>query len=201
MRKCFTSLAAGAIALAVLVPASSAGATPPHVVIVEKPVGKVSGPILREAVTIIAQRLNGIGVRGSAVYVQGNDIIIELPKADNDVRVGDVLAHGSVIKTAAAHLNSQTDQWEVGITFTGKGSTLFNKYAAAHYQCYEEDEGNPPYCALQAIDLDATVESGPAIEAASFNGRATINGSTSKPFTAQQASDLALVLSFGPDSR
>ena len=52
-----------------------------------------------------------------------------------------------------------------------------------------QDESNPPYCALQAIELDATVESAPAIEAASFNGGATINGSTSDPFTSTQASE------------
>ena len=104
---------------------------------------------------------------------------------------------GSIIKTAAANLNSQTDQWEVDISFTGKGASQFNKYAATHYQCYVEDESNPPYCALQAIELDATVESDPAIEAASFNGGATINGSTSDPFTATQAQDLALALSYG----
>jgi len=34
---------------------------------------------------------------------------------------------GSIIKTAAANLNSQTDQWEVDISFTGKGSSQFNK--------------------------------------------------------------------------
>jgi preprotein translocase subunit SecD len=111
--------------------------------------------------------------------------------------LGPAEMSGSIIKTAAANLNSQTDQWEVDISFTGKGSSLFNKYAANHYQCYVQDESNPPYCALQAIELDATVESDPAIEAASFNGGATINGSTSDPFTATQASDLALALSYG----
>jgi preprotein translocase subunit SecD len=111
--------------------------------------------------------------------------------------LGPAEMSGSIIKTAAANLNSQTDKWEVDISFTGKGSALFNKYAAAHYQCDVEDESNPPYCALQAIELDATVESDPAIEAASFNGAVTINGSTSDPFTAQQASDLALALSYG----
>ena len=56
MKKVFTGLAATAIALAVLVPASPANASPAQVVIVEKPVGKVSGPILREALGIIARR-------------------------------------------------------------------------------------------------------------------------------------------------
>jgi preprotein translocase subunit SecD len=111
--------------------------------------------------------------------------------------LGPAEMSGSIIKTAAANLNSQTDEWEVDISFTGAGSALFNKYAAAHYQCYVEDESNPPYCALQAIELDATVESDPAIEAASYNGGATINGSTSDPFTSAQASNLALALSYG----
>ena len=105
---------------------------------------------------------------------------------------------GSVIKTAVANIDPLTDQWEVDVTLTAAGSTLFNKYAAAHYQCYVEDESNPPYCALQAIELDATVESDPAIEAASFNGGVIIDGSTSDPFTAQQASDMAVVLNSGP---
>ncbi|MGO9661464.1 MAG: protein translocase subunit SecD [Acidimicrobiales bacterium] len=111
--------------------------------------------------------------------------------------LGPAEMSGSIIKTATANLNSQTDQWEVDISFTGKGSSLFNKYAASHYQCYVQDESNPPYCALQAIALEATVEAAPAIEAASFPGGATINGSTSDPFTATQASDLALALSYG----
>ena len=104
---------------------------------------------------------------------------------------------GGIVETAAANLNSQTDEWAVDITFTREGSALFNKYATAHFQCYTLDESNPPYCALQAIELDATVESAPAIEAPSFPGGATIDGSASKPFTAQQASDLALALRYG----
>ena len=64
--------------------------------------------------------------------------------------LGPAEMSGSIIKTATANLNSQTDQWEVDISFTGKGSSLFNKYAASHYQCYVQDESNPPYCALQA---------------------------------------------------
>jgi preprotein translocase subunit SecD len=111
--------------------------------------------------------------------------------------LGPAEMSGSIVKNATATLNSQTDQWEVDINFTGSGSTLFNKYAAAHYACYEEDTSNPPYCALQAIELDATVESAPSIDSNNFNGAATINGSTSDPFTSTQAQDLALALSYG----
>ena len=111
--------------------------------------------------------------------------------------LGPAEMSGSIIKSATADLNSQTDQWEVDITFTSRGSTEFNKYAAAHYACYEQDPSNPPYCALQAIELDATVVSAPAIEASSFPGGATINGSTQDPFTQEQASNLALALNYG----
>ena len=104
---------------------------------------------------------------------------------------------GSIIKSAAATLNPQTDQWEVDLTFTSRGSAEFNKYAAAHYACYQQDPSNPPYCALQAIELDVTVVSAPAIEASSFPGGATINGSTQNPFTQEQANNLALALNYG----
>ncbi len=104
---------------------------------------------------------------------------------------------GSIVASAAAEVNTQTDQWEVVLNFTGKGSNEFNKYAAAHYACYQQNPSNPPFCAQQAIELDATVESAPAIEAASFPGSATISGSTSAPFTSQQATDLANALNYG----
>ncbi len=111
--------------------------------------------------------------------------------------LGPAEMSGSIIKSAAATLNPQTDQWEVDLTFTSRGSTEFNKYAAAHYACYQQDPSNPPYCALQAIELDATVVSAPAIEASSFPGGATINGSTQSPFTQDQANNLALALNYG----
>ncbi len=117
--------------------------------------------------------------------------------ADGRYVLGPAEMSGSIIKSASANLNSQTDQWEVDLTFTSRGSTEFNKYAAAHYACYQQDPSNPPYCALQAIELDAVVQSAPAIEAASFPGGATISGSSSNPFTQQQAQNLALALSYG----
>jgi preprotein translocase subunit SecD len=118
--------------------------------------------------------------------------------------LGPAEMSGNIVKTAAADLNSQNDEWEVDLTFTGAGSTLFNNYATAHYQCYLKDESNPPdaeQCppsgATQAIELDATVESAPAIEAATFDGAATISGSVSAPFTSVEAQDLANALNYG----
>jgi preprotein translocase subunit SecD len=144
------------------------------------------------------------GVTPAAWDLAGSTVVLPLVGSGGSPAYGDgryVLGpaemSGSIIKSASANLNSQTDQWEVDLTFTSRGSTEFNKYAAAHYACYQQDPSNPPYCALQAIELDAVVQSAPAIEAASFPGGATINGSSSNPFTQQQAQNLALALSYG----
>lgn len=107
--------------------------------------------------------------------------------------LGPAEMSGSVVKSAQAELNSQNDEWQVDISFTGSGTNQFNKYAAEHYACYEEDTKDPPYCAFQAIELDATVYSAPSIDASSFDTGATISGS----FTSQQASNLALELNYG----
>jgi preprotein translocase subunit SecD len=104
---------------------------------------------------------------------------------------------GNIIRTATAQLDSQTDEWGVIMDFTSAGSTEFNKYAAAHYRCYKEDMSNPPYCALQAIELDGTVESAPSIDFNSFPGSAEISGSSSAPFTKQEAQSIAFALSYG----
>jgi preprotein translocase subunit SecD len=118
--------------------------------------------------------------------------------------LGPAQMTGEIVKTATAAINTSNDEWEVDLTFTGKGSTEFNNYAAAYYSCYKEDPSNPPfavqcppYGALQAVELDGVVESAPAIEASSFNGAATISGSTSNPFTAQEAQSLANALNYG----
>ena len=97
----------------------------------------------------------------------------------------------SVVKTASAAFDQQVGSWEVNITFTSAGTAEFNHYAAQHYACYEKDPSNPPYCALQAIELDGVVESAPAVEAGSFPGGATISGNTSKPVTKAQAEFVA----------
>jgi preprotein translocase subunit SecD len=77
---------------------------------------------------------------------------------------------GSILKDAAAKLHAQDHEWEVDLSFTGVGSVEFNEYAPVHYECFEHDPADPPYCALQAIELDGEVESAPAIEASTFDG-------------------------------
>ena len=63
--------------------------------------------------------------------------------------------------------------------------------------CYKQDTANPPYCALQAIELDGTVESAPSIDSNNFPGSAEISGSSSAPFTQAEAQSLAQALSYG----
>ncbi len=105
--------------------------------------------------------------------------------------LGPAQMSGSIIKTAHADLDSQTDEWEVVLDFTAAGSTEFNRYAAQYYLCYEKDPSNPPYCSLQGIDVNGTVLSAPSVDSKNFPGSAEISGSSSEPFTKAQALDLA----------
>jgi hypothetical protein len=57
--------------------------------------------------------------------------------------------------------------------------------------CYEKDTANPPYCALQAIDLDGTVLSAPSIDSNNFPGSAEISGISSELFTKAKAMEIA----------
>ncbi|MGC8626796.1 MAG: protein translocase subunit SecD [Acidimicrobiales bacterium] len=120
-----------------------------------------------------------------------------VPNAGYRYVLGPAEMSGSIIKSAVATIDPSTSEWVVAITFTSSGSTQFDNYAARHYQCYEQDPSNPPYCAEQAIELDGTVQSAPNIEAPAFHGSAQISGSTTNPFTQQQATDLALALRYG----
>jgi preprotein translocase subunit SecD len=72
--------------------------------------------------------------------------------------------------------------WYTKVDFTGSGGAAFNKMAQANYQGFV------------AIDLDGLVESAPQIQATSYNGSATINGSN---FTETEAKNLALELRYG----
>ena len=105
--------------------------------------------------------------------------------------LGPAQMSGSIVKTATAVLDSQTDEWEVVLDFTSAGSTEFNSYAAQYYLCYEKDPSNPPYCSLQGFDVNGTVLSAPSVDSKTFPGSAEISGSTSEPFTKSQAMKIA----------
>ncbi len=101
------------------------------------------------------------------------------------LRDGTFVFTGQMVSSAQAAL-TQTGQWEVNVTFTGKGGTEWDKIVGGQY-----------YQKYVAIVLDNRVESAPQINAKTFGGQATISGGGNSGFTHSQASDLALVLRYG----
>jgi preprotein translocase subunit SecD len=99
--------------------------------------------------------------------------------------------------SGASVILSQAGQYQVQLTFTGKGSTEFDNIAAQRYPYYKQNPSNPPYQSLEAFELDGTVYSAPTIQAESFNGTAVISGSTSAPFTFKEASSLSIAMKYG----
>lgn len=93
---------------------------------------------------------------------------------------------GSAIATAQAI--STIGQYQIQLTFTAAGAAAFDSVAAQRYPYYRQNPSNPPYQSLEAIELDGKVISAPTIQAASFNGTAVISGSSSSPFSEEQAS-------------
>ncbi len=125
-------------------------------------------------------------------------------RPDQRYVLGPAQMSGTIVASAAANLDQQTGQWEIDLALTAKGSNQFNEYAAVYYACYERDPTSPPdaidcppYGDRQALEVDGVVEAAPVIEAAAFGPAATIAGGT-PPFTAQQARELADLLSYGP---
>ena len=49
--------------------------------------GKLSAQALQQAVRVMTRRIYGSGVRDFDVYTQGDNIVIELPRAKNDAQV------------------------------------------------------------------------------------------------------------------
>jgi preprotein translocase subunit SecD len=92
---------------------------------------------------------------------------------------------GKIVSSASAALDS-TGQWEVNVTFTGKGGGEWDAIVGKQY-----------YQKYVAIVLDNQVISAPQINAQQFNGQATISGGGTAGFTHSQASQLSLVLRYG----
>jgi len=122
-----------------------------------------------------------------------------LPLYDNTVRyiLGAADMKGDVVSNATVIAPTSGGGFEVQVTFTQRGAVEFDKIAAQRYPYYKANPSNPPVQALEAIELDGVVESAPVIQAPSFNGTAVISGSSSAPFTAGQASRLAIQLKYG----
>lgn len=118
------------------------------------------------------------------------------PSASNRYVLGKADMTGNGVKNAAVTVD-QTGQYQVQLTFTGKGATEFDNIAAQRYPYYKQSPSNPPYQSLEAFELDGTVYSAPTIQAESFHGTAVISGSTASPFTYKQANDLSVALKYG----
>lgn len=122
-----------------------------------------------------------------------------LPDYTGNIRyvLGPADMTGSGVSNATVQVDPTTGQYTVLLTFTGKGTTEFDKLAASRYACYQQNTSNPPFCSLESVELDGVVQSAPTIQASSFHGSAVISGASSNPFTSSQASALALVLKYG----
>lgn len=118
------------------------------------------------------------------------------PSSSTRYVLGPADMTGSEVKNAIV-IVSQAGQYQVQLSFTGKGSTDFDKIAAVRYKFYQQNPNNPPYQSLEAFELDGTVYSAPTIQAQSFNGTAVISGSTASPFNYTQANDLTVALKYG----
>jgi preprotein translocase subunit SecD len=110
---------------------------------------------------------------------------------DNRYVLGPAEMNASIVARATAGKDAQSGMWEVFISFTTAGSATFNKYTPGHYACFEKDPNEPPYCALEAIEVDGVVQSVPAIEDASFPSGAVITGSATRLYTKAEAEKLA----------
>jgi len=108
------------------------------------------------------------------------DAVVALASLDGTqfFLLGATEATGEIISTASASFNGQ---WIVPVDFTSSGSDTFNELAARNFG------------QQVAITVDGVVYSAPTIQAAEFDGAATISGQ----FTEEEAKDLALVLRFG----
>ncbi|HMC40769.1 MAG TPA: protein translocase subunit SecD [Acidimicrobiales bacterium] len=100
---------------------------------------------------------------------------------------------GSAVHDASAQIDTQTGQYSVALTLTSKGAAEFDGIATSRYACNKQSPNNPPYCSLEAFELDGLVESAPTFTSASFNGNVQITGS----FSSGQASALANQLKYG----
>ncbi|MGH9124438.1 MAG: protein translocase subunit SecD [Acidimicrobiales bacterium] len=97
--------------------------------------------------------------------------------------LGPAQLTGKVVSNATAQApDSSSTTWYTKVDFTSSGGAAFNKMAQANYQGFV------------AIDLDGLVESAPQIQATTYNGSATINGSN---FTETEAKNLSLELRYG----
>ena len=104
--------------------------------------------------------------------------------------LGPVELDGTSIKDATAGLNQQTAQWEVNLTFDGKGTDAFGKVSQRLYAFTQQNQTPRNQFAFV---LDGSVISAPTMNGVILDGRPSISGS----FTQETAKSLADQLKFG----
>ena len=104
--------------------------------------------------------------------------------------LGPVALDGTSIKDAVAGLNQQTAQWEVNLTFDGKGTDAFGKVSQRLYAFTQQNQTPRNQFAFV---LDGSVISAPSMNGVILDGRPSISGS----FTQETAKSLADQLKFG----
>lgn len=105
---------------------------------------------------------------------------------------------GIDVTGAQAALSTTSSQWQVNLTFNGRGSSDFGNLTTQLYNSYysaaqSQPGGTDYYLDQVAIVLDGDVVSSPEIQGAITGGNAQITGN----FTQQQANQLANVLKYG----
>lgn len=164
------------------------------------------------AISVINNRINGLGVAEPDVRLEGdNRIAVELPGVEDPeeavrtigstakmqfirVDTGEVVVDGSHLKDAQAKANDQaTDaskRFEVDIAFDDEGAEAFKNATEDLCSKYSEGDQNRAI----AIVLDGQIISAPSILEPITNGQASISGGFS---TYEDASNLAIQLNSG----
>ena len=164
------------------------------------------------AISVINNRINGLGVAEPDVRLEGdNRIAVELPGVEDPdeavrtigstakmqfirVDTGEVVVDGSHLKDAQAKANDQaTDaskRFEVDIAFDDEGAEAFKNATEDLCSKYSEGDQNRAI----AIVLDGQIISAPGILEPITNGKASISGGFS---TYEDASNLAIQLNSG----
>lgn len=153
---------------------------------------------LAQAQQIISARVNGLGVSGSEVVVDGDNLVITVPGNDDpklplvtcstDHKTAYLLApsiiSGDQIQNATSGMDQRGIGYVVDLQFKGPAANIWADYTAAHIGTQT------------AFTLDSQVVSAPQIQEAIPGGRTQISGGD-PPFTAATARQLANVLKYG----
>jgi len=138
-----------------------------------------------------------VGYNDSADWDNPNVQIVSCNTATGEKYVLDVAkVLGENVSGAAAALSTTNNQWQVNLTFDGKGTGAFGNLTSHLYSTYYSQAStnqNDFYLDQVAIVLDGDVVSAPEIQGAITGGNAQITGN----FTQTDANNLANILKYG----